>query len=260
MIRYAYYYQLQTLRRINCYSAKGPIMRALFIGLALFSIQASAALYDRGNGMIYDDVLNITWLKDANYALTSGYDSDGLMTWAEAKAWAENLSYGGFNDWRLPSIYNNGIGSAAFAELYGTNYIGEIGYMYFVNLENESQLVNSSCLVAPNGCLQNIEFNDAASSNLISFQNIQASFDYWYEDKFPFEGEVPPEEPFLADPAYSFSTFYGVESVQYAGGSSFAWAVRSGDINPIPLPAGFWLFISGLTLLFSARSSLANAL
>jgi len=29
--------------------------------------------------MIYDDVLNITWLQDADYAQTSGYDPDGLM-------------------------------------------------------------------------------------------------------------------------------------------------------------------------------------
>ena len=28
-----------------------------------------AALIDRGGGLIYDDVLNITWLQDAGYAL-----------------------------------------------------------------------------------------------------------------------------------------------------------------------------------------------
>ena len=52
------------------------------------SLSANAALYDRGNGLIYDDVLDITWLQDANYAQTSGYDTDGRMTWIEAKAWA----------------------------------------------------------------------------------------------------------------------------------------------------------------------------
>ena len=29
----------------------------------------------------YDTALNITWLADANYAKTSGYDADGLMNW-----------------------------------------------------------------------------------------------------------------------------------------------------------------------------------
>ena len=58
-----------------------------FLGFTL-SFATQAALYDRGNGMIYDDVLDITWLQDANYAKSSGYDSDGLMSWAEANAWA----------------------------------------------------------------------------------------------------------------------------------------------------------------------------
>jgi hypothetical protein len=61
-----------------------------------------AALIDRGNGMIYDDVLNITWLQDANYAKTSGHDADGRMTWNESMAWASSLIFGGYDDWRLP--------------------------------------------------------------------------------------------------------------------------------------------------------------
>ena len=54
------------------------------IFLLLLSFNATAALYDRGNGLIYDDVLDITWLQDANYAQTSGYDNDGKMSWADA--------------------------------------------------------------------------------------------------------------------------------------------------------------------------------
>ena len=38
------------------------------VGLSLITLSANAALYDRGNGLIYDDVLDITWLQDANYA------------------------------------------------------------------------------------------------------------------------------------------------------------------------------------------------
>jgi len=40
-----------------------------FITVLLFSTTGVyAELYDRGNGLIYDDVLNVTWLQDANYA------------------------------------------------------------------------------------------------------------------------------------------------------------------------------------------------
>ena len=83
-----------------------------FLTLSLIlTSSAEAALYDRGLGLIYDDVLDVTWLQDANYAKTSGYDSDGLMDWQNAKTWAESLSYAGFSDWRLPTVSpSNGIG------------------------------------------------------------------------------------------------------------------------------------------------------
>ncbi len=66
---------------------------------------AHAALLDRGNGMVYDSQRGITWLKDANYAKTSGYDSDGLMNLGSAKLFADGLIYAGFDDWVLPQVY-----------------------------------------------------------------------------------------------------------------------------------------------------------
>ena len=44
---------------------------ALF--LTVVSSGAAANLIDRGIGVIYDDDLDVSWLQDANYALTSGY-------------------------------------------------------------------------------------------------------------------------------------------------------------------------------------------
>ena len=69
---------------------------------------AQAALVDRGGGMVYDNAHNITWLQDWNLGAGSTYDDgaspvDGRMTWESAQAWAQNLVYGGFDDWRLPS-------------------------------------------------------------------------------------------------------------------------------------------------------------
>ena len=65
-----------------------------------------AELIDRGwyNGvkLIYDSTQRITWLGDANWAQTSGFDPNGEMTWDEARAWAGGLTIGGFSDWRLP--------------------------------------------------------------------------------------------------------------------------------------------------------------
>ena len=71
---------------------------------------ARAELEDRGwyDGvrLIYDSTQHITWLGDANWAKTSGFDADGEMTWEEASAWARGLTIGGNSDWRLPLTFD----------------------------------------------------------------------------------------------------------------------------------------------------------
>jgi len=83
-------------------------------------------------------LLDITWLQDANYAKTSGHDSDGMMTWNNAVAWADQLVYGGYDDWRMPTAVD---GQYVFG-YDGTTTVGynitssELGYMYYDNLGN----------------------------------------------------------------------------------------------------------------------------
>lgn len=95
-----------------------------------FTISANAVLIDRGGGMIYSTDLNVTWLQDANYARTSGYDADGMMNWNDAAAWASNLVYGGYDDWRLPT-FDPGNPSVS-----DRSPIHEMGYLYHVELGN----------------------------------------------------------------------------------------------------------------------------
>ena len=109
---------------------------------------AHATLFDRGGGLLYDDVLKVTWLQDANYAKTSGYDADGRMNWAAANAWADGLVYHDsvrdvdWSDWRLARISPMG---SDWDETYSTNGStdngynitsakSELAYMYYVNL------------------------------------------------------------------------------------------------------------------------------
>jgi len=54
----------------------------MVIGLALSS---NAALVDMNDGTIYDTDTQLSWLKDVNYAMTSGYDADGRMTCVGSK-------------------------------------------------------------------------------------------------------------------------------------------------------------------------------
>ena len=65
----------------------------LFLG---FTNPSNAELMDRGGGLVYDNVLDITWLQNTN---TQG----NTMTWVEADDWAANFVFNGYNDWRLPT-------------------------------------------------------------------------------------------------------------------------------------------------------------
>jgi len=70
---------------------------AFIMAILLLTLKSpvQANLIDRGNGLIYDTDLNITWLQDAALSGTT-------MTWFDASAWADNLIFQGFDDWRLP--------------------------------------------------------------------------------------------------------------------------------------------------------------
>jgi hypothetical protein len=113
---------------------------------------APVAANDASAVFIYDDDQNLTWLRDWNYAQTSGFDADGLMAWGPATTagtamnWAANLTVGTFSGWRLPttntgpssnctSSFNPGGG---FPEQYfGFNCTGsEMGHIWYTELGN----------------------------------------------------------------------------------------------------------------------------
>jgi hypothetical protein len=223
-------------------------LTALATVIALSTTNAQAALYNRGNGMIYDSALNITWLQDANYAKTSGYDADGRMTWSQSHTWANNLVYGGFSDWRLSSARLNGTdmmncgGSYAVCPGYynGTNDLGwnntrsEIGHLF---LELGNNAVWSTTGVSTRSYAPiDMTFVDAATNQNVSFLNLQKYF-YW-------EAETSYLNP---NEAWNFVTDGGYQE-PYSGKSSpfHAWAVRDGDVTAVPVPASAWLMGSGL--------------
>jgi hypothetical protein len=77
---------------------------SLITATMFYSAASQSALIDRGNGLIYDDVLDVTWMQDANYMVTSGFNADGLVNHTTATNWVSNLSYQGYDDWPIPTI------------------------------------------------------------------------------------------------------------------------------------------------------------
>lgn len=234
------------------------ITRIAVLLCALAAGSAQAALHDRGGGLIYDDVLNVTWLQDTAYSRTSGYNNDSPMDWYQANAWANGLVYGGFDDWRLPrTLPLNGTSyqniPRQFTDFAGTTDSGynntsissELGYMFFVNLKNKAAYDVSG---APTGCypssltnkcFQNLSFIDVESGNTISFLNARQN--YWSESEFNENGY---------DLGFYFATYNGFQAIAGKGSIAIdAWAVRDGDVAAIPEPETYAMFLAGLGLI-----------
>lgn len=224
---------------------------ALAAGLAI-SGAGQAALIDRGGGLLYDDVLNVTWLQDANYAVTSGYDADGRMTWNDAMTWAANLSYYDsvrgvtYDDWRLPTLapVNGTAFQYAFSFDGSTDWgfnIGspssELAYMYYVNLGLMGAVNPDGTIRTDWGIHGNGTTGGQADVGLV--KNLQSGT-YWV-------GVEYAPSPLSA---WAFSD----AGAQTAGGKDLfnfnAWAVRPGDVAaPIPEPQTYALMLAGLGMM-----------
>ena len=203
------------------------------------SASTQAALIDRGNGLIYDTVLDVTWAQDLDLSRT--FTGVGIFNWRGAKAWADQLVYQGYDDWRLPTLTPiNGVkfnrifhcdGSADYG--YGIAAPGgksagftgnELAYMYHVNLGNKSQCTGEGPYLAgkqwgPNVGVQNASFVDALTHETVSFLHLQDTKNLFWFDLAP-----PP-----SDFTWAFK-YNGFNDWAAAFQRGRAWAVRDGDV------------------------------
>ena len=193
---------------------------------------AQAALVDRGGGMIYDTTRNITWLADMNYAQTSGHtgtgvNANGTMTWDAATAWANNLVYGGFDDWRLPTLNPADASCTGGSVGFGYNCTGgELSGLFVTDLGYNN---NGSGLITSDDTAEQI-------ANLALFSNVQ-SFVYW-------SGTEYAPGPGLA---WAFDTSFGFQGFSVKSSALYAVAVRPGDVTAsVPEPQTLALVLLAL--------------
>src|SRR5215467_6935941 len=67
-----------------------------FLLMTLMVGRAQATLFDRGNGLVFDDFDHLSWTQNA--ALS------GLNDWASQRAFADNLVLAGFDDFILATL------------------------------------------------------------------------------------------------------------------------------------------------------------
>lgn len=162
---------------------------------------------------LYDTVLDITWLRNANASAGSGFEiaeleGTGRMLWDSAMLWVDSLSMSGFDDWRLPATLENDTTCSALenGHYFGYNCIGsEMGNLWYITLGNVAGLI----------------------SNTGTFENF-LSEQYW-------SGTLQSSN---TDNAWQFMQYGGT---QFTNGKLaapwYAMAVRDGDICS-PFPGG----------------------
>jgi len=207
------------------------------IALGLSSMHARAELHNRGNGLIYDSTLNVTWLADMNYAKTSGFDVDGTLTWSAATNWVADLDYAGYSDWRLPTLLENDpTCDGAFdsdmtrttpgASSRGGCTGGELSHLFVVSLGNKP---GESVRTAAGDTSIQIK-------NQKLFSNIEEAL-YWSSTRrsdFPLAG-------------WAFATNLGHQwNNRNLSGAHYTLVVRTGDVAAVPEPASYSLLALGL--------------
>ena len=221
----------------------------LLVGAMAAASSTHAALIDRGNGLIYDTVLKVTWMQDVALARTLGNDSDGIFDWFDAKAWANQLVYAGFDDWRLPTLkpvngtqfertfhcdgssdYGYGIAAPGGASEGFTG--NELAYMFHVNLGNESRCKGpgpnfENKTWGADVAVQNASFIDALTGETVSFLNLQGLKQNFWADLAP----APKPAPYTWMFKYSgFNDWAATLQLERA------WVVRDGDVAAVPPP------------------------
>lgn len=194
----------------------------LVASILLTATAANAALLSRlGGQAVFDTDLNITWIADANLAGNNsfgvaGITSGGTMTWATAQNWISKINsanYLGFGDWRLPS-------SNTCSGLSCTG--SDMGHLFYTEL----------------GGVAGVNITNTHNANYNLFQNIKPNY-YWSATNFAANATY----------AWDFDFGYnqkGGQTIHSKTDYHYAWAVRTGDVAAVPVPASAWLLGSGL--------------
>lgn len=176
-----------------------------------------------GPEAFYDAAHNITWLRAA---------STSIMTWSNARAWAEMDRFG-VSGWRLPTVVdkgNDGGNWGADGTDLGYNVDtsmaagSELAHLYYDLLGNKAYYSTTWGLQPDFGLKTTGDFQGLVSGN------------YWSGSDYP--DAIPS--------AWLFQMNDGGQGWAYKFGAYNVLAVRDGDVLAVPEPETFAMLLAGL--------------
>lgn len=224
------------------------IISALTIAISGQAEAALTAISSNGANLVYDSGNNTTWTADANLLLTME-TNQGFSTVVNA---IEAANGGVVHD--TPNIYDNGthtLTTADFASFDGSatwygaeafaNYLNTINYGGKNNwaLPSQPPIPSANAYYPTTGQFAQL-FYDAggvARQPMPSSLFANQSYTYW----------TGTEQTNYPTNVYSFQAYDGSENIFGKGEPMvYAWAVSTGNVSSIPVPAAVWLFGSAL--------------
>jgi len=197
----------------------GAVCAVLF---SLITVSANATLHGRlpltpggtDYQAAYDDVLDITWVTNA--------DLSGPNTWDAQVAWAANLDYLGFDDWRLASMsVSAGLPTGTTTSPVDCEFAteldcrdNELGYMYWHNMVGKN-------------CCPGDDYTGNHTLDGVLLTDVQSP--YWSGTEF------------APNPARAWRFLFSFSVGQVIGDEnlfSYGWAVRDGDVAEIESHGG----------------------
>ena len=237
--------------------------KGLLLGeLILCAAGANATLIDNGDGTVTDTSTGLMWSQKsypsfsltasdfnniiadvgsvAGHTLTSSDFSPGIMDWWGAMAFAQDLSFAGYSDWRLPSVTDTG-SPGCDGSFGGTDCgfnvdpaTGELARLFEVSLGNPSDFTPSGTATGC-GLVVDCMMNQGPFS-VINFPSLH----YWTNTEYALD----------ASQAWYFSLYEGIQSPQTKTTGDAAWVVRT--VTAVPAPGTITLVGLGFAVLISS--------
>lgn len=210
--------------------------------LVFLVIPANADLYVRGTGtidgisgeyqLIYDDVLDITWL---DYSSSPDH-------WFAQTNWASTIvvDFGGeeLTEWRLPFTDESVLDLGGGWGCWGPDGEGNYDYFYGYNMVNSE--------------MGHLFYETLGNTGYYGLDGTNPPADWGFTDIGPFENledelywsstEYSPSTPQV----YVFHFWLGIQRNDEKVNDYYAIAVMDGDVGAVPIPASFLLLGSGI--------------